>query len=143
MFSWSVPTIWSIQRTNAVLVVVSAAILAWLASMPMAVGCIVGGAVVIANLWILSALGGLVLAASGAGISGIAAKLGALAIPLKLLIVVGLVYVIFTRTRVDGMGFGVGVLTQMAAIIIETGRASVRAAPPESAAAEKSSWRNR
>ncbi len=44
---------------------------------------------------------------------------------MKLLIVVGLVYLIFTRARVDGMGFGVGVLTQMAAIIIETGRASL------------------
>ncbi len=126
--SWSVPAIASIQRTNCVLVVVSAAILAWFASMPVAVGCLLGGAVVIANLWILSALGGLILAASGAGISGAAAKLGALAIPMKLLIVVGLVYLIFTRAHVDGMGFGVGVLTQMAAIIIETGRASVRGA---------------
>ncbi len=127
--SWSVPAIASIQRTNFVLVVVSAAILAWFASMPVAVGCLLGGAVVIANLWILSALGGLILAASGAGISSAAAKLGALAIPMKLLIVVGLVYLIFTRAHVDGMGFGVGVLTQMAAIIIETGRASVRGAP--------------
>ncbi len=126
MLSGSMPTIWSIQRTNMVLVVVSAAILALFASKSAAVGCVLGGAVVIANLWILSALGGLVLAASGAGISGMAAKLGALAIPLKLLIVVGLVYLVFTRARVDGMGFGVGVLTQMAAIIIETGRASVR-----------------
>ena len=128
MFSWSIPTISSIQRTNAVLVVVSAAILALFASMSVAVGCILGGAVVIANLWILSALGGLILAASGVGISGVAAKLGALALPLKLLIVVGLVYLVFTRARVDGMGFGFGVLTQMAAIIIETGRASVRGA---------------
>jgi hypothetical protein len=126
--SWSVPTIASIQRTNFVLVVLSAAILALFASTPVAVGCLLGGAVVIANLWILAALGGLLLSASGAGISGAAAKLGALAIPLELLIVVGLVYLVFTRARVDGMGFGLGVLTQMAAIIIETGRASVRGA---------------
>jgi len=108
--------------------VVSAAILGLFASAAVAVGCLLGGTVVIANLWILSALGGLILAASGAGISRAAAKLGALAIPMKLLIVVGLVYLIFTRAHVDGMGFGVGVLTQMAAIIIETGRASVRGA---------------
>ena len=57
-----------------------------------------------------------------------AAKLGALAIPLKLFIIVGLVYLVFTRAHIDGMGFGVGVLTQMAAIIIETGRASLRGA---------------
>jgi hypothetical protein len=126
--SWSVPTIASIQRTNFLLVVVSAAILALFASGYAGIGCLLGGAVVIANLWILSALGGLLLASSAAGISGAAAKLGALAIPMKLLIVVGLVYLIFTRARVDGMGFGVGVLTQMAAIIIETGRASLRGA---------------
>jgi hypothetical protein len=126
--SWSVPTIASIQRTNFVLVVISAAILALFASAFAGIGCLLGGAVVIANLWILSALGGLLLASSAAGISGAAAKLGALAIPMKLLIVVGLVYLIFTRARVDGMGFGVGVLTQMAAIIIETGRASRRGA---------------
>lgn len=124
--SWSVPTISSIQRTNVVLVAALAAILALFASPRSAVGCLLGGAVVIANLWILAALGRLLLAASGAGISKGAARLGALAIPMKLFIVVGLIYLVFTRARVDGMGFAVGVLTQMAAIIIETGRASVR-----------------
>ena len=127
-FSWSIPTIASIQRTNFILVVISASILALFASAPVALGCMIGGAVVIANLWILSALGGLLLAASSAGVSGAAAKVGALAIPLKLFIIVGLVYLIFTRARIDGMGFGIGVLTQMAAIIIETGRASLRGA---------------
>jgi len=127
-FSWSIPTIASIQRTNFILVVVSSSILALFASAPVAVGCMLGGSVVIANLWILSALGGLLLAASRAGVSGAAAKLGALAIPLKLFIIIGLVYLVFTRTRVDGMGFGFGVLTQMAAIIIETTRASLRGA---------------
>ena len=105
-FSWSIPTIASIQRINFILVIVTAAILDLFASTPAAVGCLLGGAVVIANLWILSALGGLLLAASGAGVSGAAAKFGALAIPLKLLIVVGLVYLIFRRAHVDGMGFG-------------------------------------
>ena len=126
--SWSVPTIASIQRTNFLLVVVSAAILALFASASAGIGCLLGGAVVIANLWILSALGGLLLAASRAGVSGAAAKLGALAIPLKLFIIIGLVYLVFSRARIDGMGFGFGVLTQMAAIIIETGRASLRGA---------------
>ena len=124
--SWSIPTIASIQRTNFILVVISASILALFASAPVALGCMIGGAVVIANLWILSALGGLLLAASSAGVSGAAAKLGALAIPLKLFIIIGLVYLVFSRARIDGMGFGFGVLTQMAAIIIETGRASLR-----------------
>lgn len=128
VLSWSIPTIASIQRTNFVLVIATAAILDLFASTQVAIGCLLGGAVVIANLWILSALGGLLLAASSAGVSGAAAKLGALAIPLKLFIIIGLVYLVFSRAHIDGMGFGFGVLTQMAAIIIETGRASLRGA---------------
>jgi hypothetical protein len=121
-----IPTIPAIQRMNVVLVVVTAAILALTLSTRAAVGCVLGGAVVIANLWILSLLGGLLLSAAGGGISGIAAKLGVLAIPLKMLIVIGLVYLLFTQTKIDGLGFGLGVLTQMTAAIIETGRASLR-----------------
>jgi len=124
--SWSVPAISSIQRTNVVLVAITAATLALFASPASAIGCLLGGAVVIANLWILAALGRLLIGAAGAGISKGAARLGALAIPMKLFIVVGLVYLVFIRARIDGLGFAVGVLTQMAAIIIETGRASVR-----------------
>ncbi len=126
--AWSVPTIASIQRTNVVMVGIAAAILALFASMASVIGCLLGGAVVIANLWILAALGRLLLGAAGAGISKGAARLGALAIPMKLFIVVGLLYLVFTRARVDGMGFAAGVLTQMAAIIFETARASLSAA---------------
>ena len=121
----AVPSIASIQRTNVLLAAFAAATLAYLVSFNSAIGCLLGGAVVIANLWVLAALGRLVLAAAGAGISGNAARLGAAAIPLKLLIVVGLVYLAFARAHVDGLGFGFGVLTQLAAIIIETGRASL------------------
>ena len=126
--SWSVPTISSIQRTNVVLVAISAATLVLFSTAQSAIGCLLGGVVVIANLWILAALGRVILAASGAGISKGAARVGALAIPMKLFIVVGLVYLVFAHAGVDGMGFAIGVLTQMAAIIIETGRASVRIA---------------
>ena len=126
--SWSVPTISSIQRTNVVLVALSAAFLALFSTAQSAIGCLLGGAIVIANLWILAAIGRVILGASGGGISKGAARLGALAIPMKLFIVVGLVYLVFSRVGIDGMGFAVGVLTQMAAIIIETGRASVRLA---------------
>jgi len=55
--SWSVPAISSIQRTNVVLVAVAAAILALFASPASAIGCLLGGAVVIADLWILAAIG--------------------------------------------------------------------------------------
>jgi hypothetical protein len=125
-FSGAIPTIPSIQRTNVILVATTSAILGYFASPNAAIGCLIGGAVVIANLWVLSAIGRLVLASASSGISGTAAKLGAAAIPLKMLIVVALVYLVFARTHIDGMGFGAGVLTQFAAIIIETGRASIR-----------------
>jgi hypothetical protein len=47
-----------------------------------------------------------------------------LAIPLKLLLIVGLVYMLFKRVHVHALGFGAGVLTQLLAISIETWRAS-------------------
>jgi hypothetical protein len=131
--SGRMPTIAAIHRTNVGLIANSTAALAIFVSTPAAIGCLLGGFVVVANLWVLSALGRLVLAAAGAGISGTAAKLGVAAIPLKLLIVVGLVYLVFSHVHVDPIGFGAGVLTQLTAIIIETGRASMggREAVPE------------
>jgi hypothetical protein len=126
--AFSIPSIASIQRTIFALVVASTAILGVFGSVPAAAGCLMGGAVVIANLWILSALSGLLVVASSSGHSGSAAKLGVLAIPLKMFIIIGLVYLIFSSAKVNAIGFGIGVLTQMAAIIIETGRASVRGA---------------
>ncbi len=122
--AWGIPTIGAIQRTNAVLVAVTALVLARFLSPAAAIGCLLGGAVVIGNLFLLSWMGRLVLAAAGTGSK--AAKLGVLAIPLKLLLVVALVYLVFTRAHIDGFGFGAGVLTQLAATIIETGRAATR-----------------
>jgi hypothetical protein len=121
-----IPTIPAIQRMNAILVAVTATVLFYFDSTPAALGCLLGGTIVIVNLWVLSLLGAAILAAAGAGISGTAAKFGVMAIPLKMLIVVGLVFLIFRRTNVNGVGFALGVLTQMTAAIIETGRASLR-----------------
>jgi hypothetical protein len=121
-----IPTIPAIQRMNAILVAVTASLLFFLDSTAAAVGCLLGGAIVIVNLWLLSLIGAAILAAAGAGISGTAAKFGVMAIPLKMLIVVGLVFLVFRRTHIDGVGFALGVLTQMTAAIIETGRASLR-----------------
>ncbi|HZC45182.1 MAG TPA: ATP synthase subunit I [Candidatus Acidoferrum sp.] len=123
-----IPTIAAIQRMNVILVAVTAVILFFFDSSAAAIGCLLGGAIVIANLWVLSILGAMILAAAGAGISGTAAKFGVMAIPLKMLIVVGLVFLVFKRAHVDGVGFAFGVLTQMTAAIIETGRASLRGA---------------
>jgi hypothetical protein len=111
---------------NVILVATTAIVLFYFDSTTAALGCLLGGAVVIANLWLLSLIGAAILSAAGAGISGAAARFGAMAIPLKMLIVVGLIYLLFKRVHIDGLGFALGVLTQMTAAIIETGRASRR-----------------
>lgn len=118
------PTIAAIQRTNVILVIVTAAILAYFYSAASATACVLAGAVVIANLFLLSMLGRVALAAAGSG--GTAAKFGLAALPLKLVLLAGLVYLIFSRWHIDGVGFGLGILTQFTAIIIETGRAAAR-----------------
>ncbi len=123
-----IPTIAAIQRMNLILVASTAIVLFYFDSSSAALGCLLGGAIVIANLWLLSLFAAAILSAAGAGISGTAAKFGVMAIPLKMLIVVGLVYLLFKRTHIDGLGLAVGVLTQMTAAIIETGRASLRGA---------------
>jgi hypothetical protein len=125
--TWSIPTIGAIQRTNVILVAIAVAMLAWLGSTHAAIGCLLGGSVVIANLFILTVLGRVVIAAVTGG-STLATRLGPVAIPLKLLIMIGLLYLVFSQAHVDALGFAIGVLTQFAAIIIETGRASIRGA---------------
>jgi hypothetical protein len=122
----ALPTIWAIQRTNAILVLVTALILWHFLSTASALASVLGGAVVIANLFILSVMGRLMLAAAGTGSR--MAKVGVLAIPLKLLLVAALVYLLLSRAHVDGIGFGAGVLTQSLAAFIETGRVAFRAA---------------
>ncbi len=125
MFSAKVPTIEGIQRANVVLVALAAGALAYFASAAAAIGCLFGGFVVIANLYILAALGRMLLGAAAGGGGAGAKGAGALAIPLKLLLIMVLVYVLFTRAHMDGVGFGIGVLTQLIAVIIETTRVSI------------------
>jgi hypothetical protein len=122
-----IPTIGAIQRTNLVVAVLVAAALAWLDSIAAGAACLLAGAIVIVNLYVLSGLGYVVIAAARGG-SGLAVKLGTLLLPLKLLIMAGLVYLLFLRVHIDAIGFATGVLTQMLAVIIETGRAVHRAA---------------
>lgn len=122
--SWVVPTIWGIQRTTAVMAAALALLLLVLVSPSAALGCMVGGALAIANLFSLTLVGRWILAAAAR--SGGAATLGVVAAPLKLLIIVAVIYVICTRTRIDVPGFALGVLTQLGAIFIETWRVSSR-----------------
>ena len=125
-FSGRMPTLASIQRTNALVLVITAAILAATYTRASAISCLIGGVIVIANLYLLGMLGRFAMAAAEGGSGG--AKLGLMALPLKLLLVVGLVYLLFASFRIDGLGFGLGVLTQLTAIIIETGRAALSSA---------------
>jgi hypothetical protein len=122
----AIPSIPAIQRTNLILVAATALMLALLDSVAAGVGCLLGGAIVIANLYVLAVLGRAMLAAAGGG--AMAHRAGVLAIPLKLVLVVMLVYLVFQHVRVDPLGFGAGVLTQLLAISIETWRASMRSA---------------
>jgi hypothetical protein len=125
--NWSMPTIGAIQRTNVILAASAIAMLAWFGFTHAAIGCLLGSSVVIANLFILTILGRVVIAAVTGG-STLATRLGHVAIPLKLLIMIGLLYLVFSQAHVDALGFAIGILTQFAAIIIETGRASLRGA---------------
>jgi hypothetical protein len=118
------PTIRSIQVTNLALLAVSVALLMYFVSRAAAIGCLVGGGVVVANMFLLAALGRFAL--SAARQRGGVSRLGLLALPLKIALLVGLIYLVFARVHIDGLGFATGVLTQVTAIIIETGRMSLR-----------------
>lgn len=129
--SFGIPSIGAIQRTNAVVAAASAAVLAAAGMRDIAFGCVLGGAIVILNLYLLTILGRVLIAAAGAS-GGSQSRAGVLVLPLKLLIYAGLIYLALRWAQVEparfGIGFGLGVLTQFLAIVIETGRASLRGA---------------
>ncbi|HLI78897.1 MAG TPA: ATP synthase subunit I [Candidatus Binataceae bacterium] len=118
------PTIRSIQITNVLLVCIAAAAMACFVSTAAAIGCLLGGAFVVANLFLLGLLGRFALSAARA--SGGVSRTRLAAMPLKIALMVGLIYLVFARIHIDGLGFALGVLTQMTAIIIETGRTALR-----------------
>jgi hypothetical protein len=124
----SIPTIGAIQRTNVILLALVVLTLASLGRIASAAGCLLGGSVVIANLFLLTVIGRVVIAAVTGG-STLATRLGHVAIPLKLMVMLGLLYLVFSSVHVDALGFALGVLTQFVAIIIETGRAALRRRP--------------
>ena len=76
----------------------------------------------IANLFMLAFLARLLLASAAGGASS---ALGAVALPLKLIIIAGLVYVVLFRSGIDGVGFALGVFSQLVAVLIETARANL------------------
>jgi hypothetical protein len=120
--NWAVPTLAGIQRTTAIVIAIAAAILAVAISPASAIACVLGGALMIANLYFLAFIGRMMLAVARE--SGGPTGLGMVAAPLKMLFLVTIVYAIISSGRVDVPGFIAGVLTQFAAIFIETWRAS-------------------
>ncbi len=123
----TLPAIGAIQRTNAIVACAATLLLLVLRSSASALSCLLGAAVVIANLFLLAILGRLLLA-SAAG--GAGSALGAVALPLKLVLVAALVYVVLFRTGIDGVGFATGVFTQLVAVLIETARVNLAQRAP-------------
>lgn len=123
--TWTVPTIAGIQCVTAVIAAALSLLLLAMVSPAMAVGCAIGGAVMIANLFLLAFVGRWIVAV--ATHSGGANRLGIVAAPLKLLFIVTVVAWLLSRTNINVPGFVLGVLTQPGAIFIETWRVSARA----------------
>lgn len=110
---------------TAVVALAASAILYAAVSPGVGFGCLIGGALMIANLWAWALIGrsilGLARERGGRHPAGLALA------PLKLLILIGLVYLIITQFEINLVGFVAGLLTQFVAIFIETGRVSWRA----------------
>lgn len=125
--TWTVPTIAGIQRVTAVMAGALSLLLFVVAASPAAaVGCAVGGAMMIVNLFLLTFVGRWIVAVATQ--SGGASRLGIVAAPLKLLFIVTVVALLLSRTDISVPGFVLGVLTQPGAIFVETWRVSARAA---------------
>jgi hypothetical protein len=122
----TLPALGAIQRTNVLVACLAALMLLVFRSNAAALSCLLGAAVVIANLFVLALLARLLLASAAGGGSG---ALGAVALPLKLIMVAGLVYVVLFRSGIDGVGFALGVFTQLVAVLIETARSNLSPRP--------------
>jgi ATP synthase I chain len=124
--TWKVPTVAGIQGVTAVMTAAFSLLLFATVSPAAAVGCAVGGAVMIANFFLLAFVGRWILAIASQ--SGGANRLGIVAAPLKLLFIVTVVAWLLSRTDINVPGFVLGLLTQLGAIFVETWRVSMRAA---------------
>lgn len=118
----NLPAVGAIQRTNIIVACVAVLLLLVFRSTASAMSCFLGAGVVIANLYLLAILVR-VLLASAAG--GAGSALGAIALPMKLILIAGLVYVVLYHSGIDGVGFAVGVFTQLVAVLIETARTNL------------------
>jgi hypothetical protein len=123
---WKVPTIGGIQGVATLMTAALSLLLLATVSRAAALGCAVGGAMMIVNLFLLTFVGRWIIAVATA--NGGANRLGIVAAPLKLLFIVTVVAWVLSRTDINVPGLVLGVLTQPGAIFIETWRVSARAA---------------
>jgi hypothetical protein len=121
--TWNLPTIAGIQCVTAILAALIALALALALSSSVAIAALLGAAVMMVNLYLLAILGRFIL---GIAHHGGSAALGGVLAPLKMMLVVGLVYLIISSGRVNLPGFAIGLLTQVLAVFIETWRVSFR-----------------
>jgi hypothetical protein len=121
--TWNLPTIVGIQRATAILAVLVALALALGLSSSAAIAALLGAAVMMVNLYLLAILGRFIL---GLAQHGGSAALGGVLAPFKMVLIIGLVYVIISSGRVNLPGFAIGLLTQLLAVFIETWRVSLQ-----------------
>ena len=114
----------AIQRSTFLIALVAATFL-WLAvSKPIAIAYLIGAALISVNLLMLDLIARAV--GSIARRRGGATRGAIMLAPLKMAILIGTIYWVVFRTNLNAAGFAAGLLTQMAAILIETWRAAPR-----------------
>jgi hypothetical protein len=114
------PTISGIQKATTLVTLFAVSILLAKASPGAAAACALGSALMMVNLSLLSWTVRVVFAVAKK--AGGVNTLGLLVAPLKMLCLVGIVYLVISSGRVNLRGFIIGTLTQIAAIFIEVGR---------------------
>jgi hypothetical protein len=124
--NWStptMPTISGIQRTTGIVAAIATVMLAIFASSAAALSCVVGAALMIGNLFLLTIVGRAIVALAQGGTGN---KAGVILAPMKLFLFVGVVYILVAYTHLNLTGFMIGALTQIVAIFAETWRAAAR-----------------
>jgi hypothetical protein len=125
--NWSIstmPTIGGIQRMTGVIAAIATVMLAIFASLAAALSCVIGAALMIGNLFLLTIVGRAIIALAQGGTGS---KAGVVLAPMKLLLFVGVVYILVAYTHLNLMGLMIGATTQIVAIFVETWHASSRA----------------
>lgn len=123
--NWAVPTIGGIQRTTGIVAAIATVMLAIFASSVAALSCVIGAALMIANLLLLTIVGRAIVALARGGTGN---KAGVILAPMKLFLFVGVVYILVAYTHLNLTGFMIGAMTQIVAIFLETWHASSRPA---------------